>query len=58
MSELRVVHQSARGQRDVSSPEAVTRIWREASEQVRKEESSRVRRALKSKKVSFGFVGS
>lgn len=58
MSELKVVHQSPRGKRDVSSPEAVTRIWREASEQVRKEEPSRVRRAMRSKKLPFGFAKS
>lgn len=36
-----------RGARDVSSPEAVERIWAEAREQVRKERRDRMRRAIR-----------
>ena len=33
----------------------VTRIWREATEEVRKESVDRERRALRTRKLPFGF---
>lgn len=41
---------------DITSPEAVERIWRDAEEQARQESVDRERRAARSNSVPFGFT--
>ncbi len=41
---------------DIQSDEAATRIWREAENEVRKESIDRERRAVRMRKLQFGFV--
>jgi hypothetical protein len=46
----------ARQDADISSPEAVARIWRDAREQARQESVDRERRAARGRRVPFGFT--
>lgn len=41
---------------DISSAEAVARIWRDAYEEVRQERVDRERRAVRTRKLPFGFT--
>lgn len=43
---------------DISSAEAVARIWHDAAEEVRGESLDRERRAVRSRRLPFGFSAS
>ena len=43
---------------DISSEEAVARIWRDAIDEARSESVDRERRAVRSRKLPFGFSAS
>lgn len=40
---------------DITSPEAVERIWQDAREEAREESTDRERRAARGRKIPFGF---
>lgn len=46
----------ARQTADISSDEAVARIWRDAYDEVRQERVDRERRAVRTRKLPFGFA--
>ena len=49
-------NREARQTADISSDEAVARIWRDAYDEARQESVDRERRAVRSRKLPFGFT--
>lgn len=50
-----VASREERQRADISSPEAVERIWKDARQQAEEESGDRERRAARGRKLPFGF---